>query len=281
MKVTRESSLRRARAKIQNEYGLFQANPEIKQRRREKAEDESAKQLADKPRGAEVSFYLDESSKNNQYVIVGGLCSLGDREAYSALGHFLEWRLENRIDYEFHFTKMSKHKLDAYKRFFQEAMKFSHSFGFKAIVLDQSSGNKRDSSETIRELYYQLVYQGIEHEIEMNRIRLPRPISIKKDQEKGFDKLEMTRVQQELSSSFKKDFSGKLSLEGIQPIDSAANNYIQLADLFIGSLARSLNRKVTPRNHKDELADYILGLLGIDTSLRKAPRDFVFFKVLE
>lgn len=282
MQVTRQGSLRRARAKIQNEYGLFQATEEVRQERRSKAEDESAKQLADKPSGARVSFYLDESSKNSRYAIVGGLCSLGDREAYSALGHFREWRLKNNIEYEFHFTNMSKHRLEAYKEFFREAMKFSHSFGFKAIVFDQSSGKKRTSSEIIRELYYQLIYQGIEHEIAMKRIKLPRPILIKKDKEKGFDALEMTRVRQELSSAFGKDFSGELVLEDIEAIDSTANNYIQLADLFIGSLARSLNRgKSANRNHKDELADYILGLLGIDVDLRKAPQDFVFFQFLE
>gem|GEM_PF-6578789 len=48
-------------------------------------------------------------------------------------------------------------------------------------------------------------------------------------------------------------FSGEAEVQAVEAEDSSASIYLQLADLFAGSLARVLNRSTAlARNHKDE-----------------------------
>lgn len=151
-KLTRFTSITRARAKIQNEYKLFLADGEVRRRRREKEENEKNSQLADKPPEIpEISFYIDESSKNGKYVIVGGLCSPGDVQSYRLLTSLTKWKVERGISYEFHFTKLSRQRLQDYKDFFALALSHFDTFSFKAVALEQA-GNSKSSSDIIREL---------------------------------------------------------------------------------------------------------------------------------
>ncbi|MGF1537507.1 MAG: hypothetical protein ACFB4J_13630 [Elainellaceae cyanobacterium] len=120
-------SIARARAKIQNEYKLFQASPEVAEHRRELEKNERNTQLSDKPSGiSTISFYVDESSKTSRYVIVGGICTLSENSFYKLITSLVTWKAKNNISYEFHFAKLTRNKLDKYKEFFYFG---SQSFG--------------------------------------------------------------------------------------------------------------------------------------------------------
>lgn len=95
-KLERATSIIRARAKIQNEYGLFQADEEIKSMRKSKAIKEKEEQLADKPSLPILSFYLDESSKNQKYIIVGGLCCADSFQLFQLTTHLLKWKSQKK-----------------------------------------------------------------------------------------------------------------------------------------------------------------------------------------
>lgn len=281
-KLTKLTSITRARAKIQNEYKLFLADTEVRIHRRGREEDEKNKQLADKPPDIpEISFYVDESSKNGKYAIVGGLCSPGDVQSYKLLVNLTQWKKEKGISYEFHFTKLSRHRLEEYKEFFTTALSHFDTFSFKAVALEQA-GICKSSNEIIRELHYHLIHRGIKHEVETKRLTLPRCVNIYKDKEDGTDKLEMERLEQDLHASFTNHFDNEATLQRLVAIESADNFYIQLSDLFIGSVARILNReKNNPQlNHKDDLADYIISLLRLDLSGQSTYQDSAFVHFL-
>jgi len=281
-KLTKLTSIARARAKIQNEYKLFLADTEVRKHRRGREEDEKNKQLADKPPDIpEISFYIDESSKNGKYAIVGGLCSPGDVQSYRLLGNLTQWKRKKGISYEFHFTKLSRQRLEEYKEFFTTALSHFDTFSFKAVALEQA-GVCKSPNEIIRELHYHLIHIGIKHEVQTKRLTLPRYINIYKDKEDGTDKLEMARLEQDLHASFTKHFENEASLKQLVAIESAENFYIQLSDLFIGSVARILNREESnPQlNHKDALADYIVSLLRLNLSGQSTYQDSAFVHFL-
>jgi len=281
-KLTKLTSITRARAKIQNEYKLFLADTEVRKHRRGREEDEKNKQLADKPPDIpEISFYVDESSKNGKYAIVGGLFSPGDVQSYKLLSNLTQWKGKKGISYEFHFAKLSRQRLEEYKEFFATALSHFDTFGFKAVALELA-GIRKSSNEIIREMHYQLVLTGIKHEVETRRLTLPRHVNIYKDKEDGTDKLEMARLEKDLHASFAKHFENEATLKRLVAIESAENFYIQLSDLFIGSVARILNREENnPQlNHKDALADYIISSLRLDLSGQSTYQDSAFVHFL-
>ena len=69
--LTRTSSLSRVRAKIQNEYKLFQADDKVKRFRGVLEEDKRLEAIEDKPSGiGQYSVYIDETGKTQDYLSV-------------------------------------------------------------------------------------------------------------------------------------------------------------------------------------------------------------------
>jgi hypothetical protein len=70
---TRLTSLARARARIQNTHGLFQASPEVRQRRKALSEEELERAREATVRYPSYTVVLDESGKNGPHLIVGAV----------------------------------------------------------------------------------------------------------------------------------------------------------------------------------------------------------------
>jgi hypothetical protein len=70
---TRLTSLARARAKIQNEYKLFQPTSRVRRYRRSRAERMQGQVLHDETPQPILTTYCDESGKNAGWLIVGGV----------------------------------------------------------------------------------------------------------------------------------------------------------------------------------------------------------------
>jgi hypothetical protein len=280
-KLERQTSLSRARAKIQNEYGLFLADKEVRSRRMGLKEKEKEEQLADKPGVPSVTFYLDESSKNQKFVIVGGLCCTDGRRMWQMSGHLAKWKLENNIKYEFHFKELDRNKLDKYKDFVVEALGFSDTVSFKAVALNQRGIKGETINQILCKLYYQIIHLGMEHEVKTKRASLPREVTIFKDKEEG-SALFMVTLEQDLEAGFKKYFNEQLRLQTLKEVESSQNLLIQLADLYIGSISRILNREEgTETNHKDEFAEYFVSLLKLNINEGElTEKDMAFVRCL-
>lgn len=282
-KLERIPSLVRARAKIQNEFGLFGPDKEVKDKRRSLEFKQKEEQLSSKPGTPSITFYIDESSKNQEYIIVGGLSSVDAYQSFKLANHLLKWVNDKKINYEFHFTELTKHKLEVFKDFFNEALSFSNVIGFKAVAVTRSGIKQRTIDEIIIELHYQLIHKAMEHEIETKRVSLPRQVSAYKDKEDGTDGILMTKLEQGLKAGFSTHFGNHLSLERLQAVDSKSNYFIQLADLYIGSVARILNRNLdSPNNHKDEFAEFVISTLGLNLNNNQdsSNRDMAFVYIL-
>lgn len=275
LKVTKISTLTRIRAKIQNEYKLFQANDKVKKFRGKLEESKRQQAIEDKPSYPLYSIYMDESGKTQKYLSVG---SLWVTDAKSALFSYLklkEWKQQRNIDYEFHFAEFRGHKLEQYKSFFLEFLSLFPSAGFKIIFVDRS-GNK-NITKAIEDLTFHLINNGIEHENESGRAPLPRMLHVCIDnEEQGSDKLKLENLKERITGQ---QIEGLLIYK-FEALDSEKNIYLQIIDLFVSSVNRKLH---TPngKKDKDELANYILGLLNfkigeVDTSNSDVDKSKVF-----
>ncbi|WP_223083914.1 hypothetical protein [Paenibacillus sp. CGMCC 1.18879] len=224
-KYTRDTQIARARAKIQNEYKLYQASGRIKAYRSNKEELEKEIQLATKPGTPTISIYSDESGKSNgdRFMIIGGLWILEPDRVSDLQRHFSKWRLERKevrnMPKEFHFTEMRGVQLQNYKDFFSELMSLADMISLKAIVFDRTSSRK-PLEDMIYALYYQHVHHGVEHEKNTGRIVLPRKVNFWKDKEEGADGLFMNELQQHLVTNFEGYFKKDLTLNSFGAIDS-------------------------------------------------------------
>lgn len=205
--LERLTSIARTRAKIQNEYGLFQADKKIRRFRQNKEEIQKEYEIATKPEIESIDIYADESGKNNDFVIVGSIWILsGGGNLNSRLASWASEQKQNdsNIPDEFHFVKVKNDgkNLHVYKDFMNLVIAEGHMSSFKAIAVNKTKITK-PIDDIITELFYQLVRNGVEHEKNTGRIALPKQISYFKDKEDGESALRLSQIQQSLIDNFK------------------------------------------------------------------------------
>jgi len=261
--LSRMNSLIRARAKIQNEYRLFQADDTVKKYRGVLEEQKKHEAIEDKPKNLPVySVFIDETGKTQKFLSIGSLWVIdGGISSYKTSQEITKWKKENSINYEFHFSQVKKSKVQEYKDFFLKFLSLNPTVGFKVIVV-QNIGF-RDISKPITDLTFHLINKGIDHENSTGRAPLPRILQVWLDQEeKGSDNLKIENVKERIISQKIED----LYLGNFEAVNSEDNHYIQATDLFIASVNRKLH--VENNSHfKDDLAEYILDMVKFDINL--------------
>lgn len=158
---------------------------------------------------------------------------------------------------------MSRHRLEHAKAFFVAALSMSDAFSFKAVAV-KKQGIRRSEHEIIQDLYCQLVLNGLRHEFSTGRVIPPAIVQVWKDLDDDVDRLHLAELRQELATKIRQHFGADATLHGLDAVDSKSNLLIQLADLYTGSVNRVLNPAGEGRNHKDELADFILRAVGME-----------------
>ena len=260
-RLTRLTTIKRARAKIQNEYKLFSASTEVKQKRGKLSEEERQKATEDKPAYPVFTVYMDDSGKNADNLIVGSVWFLADyHQVHRAI---FDIRKRNNFEKEFHFKELTKRDLPIYKEVIDVFWKHANTVSFKIISVPRAG--IKNVSNAFSDIYYHLLIRGVEHEQITRRAALPRTLQVWIDQENmAKDKLMVANLSNRLKQASQSIFDDKLRVDAIYTVDSKNNAILQIADLFAGSANRILNRSGTTFNHKDELAEHILNPLGLD-----------------
>lgn len=268
MKLTRLSSIARERARIQNQYKLFQADPEVKKFRYIREGNFKQAAIDDRPEGnGFYHVYIDETGKTQEYLSIGSLWILKHGGATDILKSMEidRWKKEREITSEFHFNKVSKNSIEDYKLFFQMFLTMFPEVGFKLIVV--SNKGISNQSTAIVDMTYHLLDKGVKHEDETGRAPLPRRLQVSLDEEeKGSDRLKLENIKERLTGQ---KIEG-LHLGLFEAIPSSGNYFIQIVDLFAAAVNRKLHNPEGTA-FKDELADHILRLVGLDiTSIDKS-----------
>jgi len=259
--LTKINSLTRSRARIQNEYKLFQADNEVRKHRGVLSDEQKNEAIEQKPKDIpNYSIFIDETGKTQDYLSVGSLWVFDGFQSYKSSKEIYEWRKREGIDYEFHFAEVKGHKLDSFKEFFLKFLNLNPTISFKTIIINRK-GNKQ-LNQTITDLTFHLINKGVQHEDLTGRAPLPRLLQVWLDEEEsGSDQLKIENLKERLSAQKNE----KLYLGDFAAVDSKANFNIQAVDLFTAAVNRRLHNP-NSSNVKDELADYILKLLNFDTN---------------
>ncbi len=263
LKATSIKSISRIRAKIQNEYKLFEADESVKRHRAILQEGFSLDAIEDRPEGTGTyAVYIDETGKTQDYLAVGSLWLLDVGFSMVDSRMKLEaWIKSQEIGYEFHFKDLKNQtRLPQYKSFFQKFLSLYPAVSFKYIVVRNTGF--ANTNAAITDLTYHVLSKGIQHENETGRAPLPRYLQVWIDKdEDGSDSLKIENVRERLKAQ---NIEG-LYLSNFEAVSSENNYLIQVIDLYTGAINRKLN---TPNgnNIKDEMADFILDTLGFDVS---------------
>lgn len=255
-RLTRLTSLTRARAKIQNTFGLFQAAPEIRRRRGRMAEDEKERYANPPTPDPLLTVYADESGKTDPHLVVGSVWFVDPADTLRLSTLVARWRAEVGFDAEFHFAKLTADALPFYIQFVDLVLK-EIPVSFKSLIVPRRGIG--DATAAFRQLFYELLRQGVAHEHDTGRAPLPRRLVLWKDLEaKGADRLLLAGIRDDLTNASAAQFDGRLIAEEFQSVESHALPAIQLADLYTSSINRVLNRPKPTTKPKDVFADYVL-----------------------
>ena len=261
-RLPRLNSLVRARARIQNQYRLFQADPVVRERRGTLEEDELEK-AAETPDHPVYAVFLDESGKNSSNLIVGSLWFLsGGEESLKLQLASSELKLKRQFAHEFHFSEVKKDDLPIYKELIDIFLSQGGTISFKFISVERAG--IKNAQVALEDLFFLLLTKGIDHEVSTGRAPLPRILDVWKDlEEAGADKLLMAKLEEKLKQAAASTYDNKLIVQRCVALDSKSNIFLQVADLVASSANRVLSRVKGVYNHKDELADYVLASLGV------------------
>lgn len=263
--LPRLNSLVRVRARIQNEYRLFLADPAVREHRG-KLEDGEREKAAAVPDYPVYAVFLDESGKTSDNLIVGSLWFLSSgAESLALLMASNELKARAKFTDEFHFASMKKEEVGIYKELIDIFVSKGGMISFKSISVERRG--IRNIQTALNDLYYLLLIRGINHEVSTGRAPLPRILHVWKDlEEEGADKILMANLVTMLKQAAASIYDNKLIVERCVALDSKKNVFLQVADLVASSVNRIFSRSGETYNHKDELADHLVQRLGINVT---------------
>lgn len=149
--LERIPSLVRARAKIQNEYGLFLPSEKIRRYRKSREDQERESQLANRPPAPIIEVFADEGAKNDRFFGVGGVWIPSVHRSAQVNIELTQWRRKAYHGKEFHFTDLTRHNVDLAKEFFEKALSLADIWGFRALLVQRSS--VRSSDDLTADMY--------------------------------------------------------------------------------------------------------------------------------
>lgn len=261
-KLERLHYIVRARAKIQNEYGLFQADDKIRRHRKNREEKMHEAVLEDVAPRRLVHIYADETGKNQNFVTVAAVWVLSGRSVFTVSQAIRAWQTSSPwAKREIHFTKFGKNDLIPLRDYLQIIRQNREFLSFKVIAVEKAR-TKRSIEEVVVKLHEHMLTQGAEHEVASGRIDLPREIELTVDEEQSLDPFTLLEMKQRISKAYERSYNGKLVLSVVQTASSRNSPLVQLADIVAGAVNRRSNHH-GDRNTKDEMADMIIEQLEL------------------
>lgn len=261
-KLERLHYIVRARAKIQNEYGLFQADEKIKHHRKKQEEVMHGAVLEDAVPKRVIHVFADETGKTHDFVVVAAVWVLSGRAVFKITQAINEWKDESAwANREIHFARFGKMDFDTLREYLGVIHQNREFLSFKVIAVQRLRTNRK-IEEVIAKLHEHMLVRGAEHEIRQGRIDLPREIGVTIDEEQSLDPFTLSEMTRKVTADFARHYDGQLQLSSIETASSRNSALVQLADLVAGAVNRRLNH-VGDRNYKDEMSDWIIHTLDL------------------
>lgn len=264
-KRERLNSITRARARVQNDLKMFIASPEVRKRRGKLEDEEKQRALEERPTFPIYCIYADESGKTSKYLLVGSVWVLRSYETIKITNAINQKKQSIGFKGEMHFKEINKGNLDTYCELLNAIIENSSSISFKGIGVLRSGLTNLD--DTLNKLFYHMVIQGIKEEDTSGRAVLPRNLQFRKDsEEESKDKLSMMEIELQLRNAAKSIFNDRLYVDIVEAENSERSPLMQIADLFVSSISRYLNKGEGAEGPKDVFAKKFLQSFGVNTN---------------
>ncbi|KIK90028.1 DUF3800 domain-containing protein [Pseudomonas sp. W15Feb9B] len=263
-KLERLNNVTRARARVQNDLKMFIASPEVRKRRGKLEEEEKQRALDERPTFPIYCIYADESGKTSKYLLVGSVWVLRSYETIKITNAIIQKKQSMGFRGEMHFKDINKGNLGVYLELLNAIIENSSSISFKGIGVLRSGLTNLD--DTLNKLFYHMVIQGIKEEDRSGRAVLPRNLQFRKDsEEESKDRLSMMEIELQLKNAAKSIFNDRLYVDVVEAENSERSPLMQIADLFVSSISRHLNKGEGAEGPKDIFAKKFLQSFGVNT----------------
>lgn len=261
-KLQRYNTIARSRATVQNVLELFKASPEVRRFRGKLEEDEKEKALEVRPTHPVYCIYADESGKTGKYLMVGSVWVLRSYDTMKITNELNIHKKEIGFSGEMHFKEIGKGNLDKYISLLGILIKNSSALSFKGLGVERAGLHNVD--DTLNKLFYHMLIQGVKEENVSGRAVLPRNLQFRKDAEDpSKDSLSLMEIDLQLQNAAKSIFNGLVYVDYIGIEDSKTSPLMQVADLFVGSVSRVLNKEEGKDGPKDIFAKAFLEAFGM------------------
>ncbi|MDB0527607.1 DUF3800 domain-containing protein [Ralstonia solanacearum] len=261
-KLERFHLIVRARAKIQNEYGLYLADDAIRRHRRRNEEAMEADVVADAASRGVVQVFADETGKTQRFVTVAAIWVLAGRAVYEVTQAVRAWQKTSVwANREIHFAKLGARDADVLQELLNVVVNHRAFLSFKVISYERE-GSRRSVEDIVARLHEFMLVRGLEHEVGSARVGLPLAVTVTLDEEPSLDEIARSDLKAAVERRYDEVFEGKASVESVISVRSHDSVLVQLADLIAGAVNRRLNH-VAERGVKDDMADAIVDAFGL------------------
>ncbi|MFM0392924.1 DUF3800 domain-containing protein [Paraburkholderia phytofirmans] len=194
-KLDRVPFLVRARAKIQNEYELFQAEDQIRRRRKSREDDMREAVLGDDAPRQTLQVFSDETGKNEEHVIIGSVWVLNGRAVYDVTKAIKDWQTGSKFaKREMHFSAFGRGDLHAVDEYLNIVAANREYLSFKLMAMPKRN-TRRSIEEIVRRLHEMMLVRGLRHEIESGRVGVPRHVGVTVDEEQSIDRIVLSEIR--------------------------------------------------------------------------------------
>lgn len=261
-KLERFHLIVRARAKIQNEYGLYLAEEAIRHHRRRNEEAMEADVIADAASRGVIQVFSDETGKTQRHVTVAAIWVLAGRAVYDVTRAVLKWKETSAwANREIHFARLGAKDVDVLQELLGIVVNHREFLSFKVISYDQE-GSRRRVEDIVARLHEFMLIRGLEHEVGSARVALPLAVTVTLDEEPSLDEIARSDLKEAVARRYSELFGRRASIESVDSVRSHDSVLVQLADLVAGAVNRRLNH-LAERGAKDDMADAIVEAFGL------------------
>lgn len=261
-KLERFHLIVRARAKIQNEYGLYLAEDAIRRHRRRNEEAMEADVIADAASRGVIQVFSDETGKTQRYVTVAAIWVLAGRAVYDVTRAVLKWKETSAwVNREIHFARLSAKDEGVLQELLDIVVNHREFLSFKVISYDQE-GSRRRVEDIVARLHEFMLIRGLVHEVGSARVALPLTVTVTLDEEPSLDEIARSDLKEAVERRYSELFERRASIESVDSVRSHDSVLVQLADLVAGAVNRRLNH-LAERGAKDNMADAIVAAFGL------------------
>ena len=179
-KLPKFYDMQRERARIQNQYGLYSASPEVKLFRKRHQAAAIEEFAANQPNFSPIFISVDESGTTGEYLIIGSLWIYSSNEYHFAINKLREFQKDTN---EYHFKEIKNMtRAENASKFFDAYFKIGCFSSFQLFIL--KNADLHTNPANVYNGLAEMLLDSSKSELNLNRIHAPIALYVTKDRDK-------------------------------------------------------------------------------------------------